>query len=63
MVFAMVCGRVVDVTTAGAGQLIDQLAKKCLNEHTYPFRQPEEARGTLKILPGKINEIGLEEEA
>ncbi len=60
---AMVRGRVVDVTTAGADQLIDQLAKKYLNEDTYPFRRPEEVRITLKILPEKINEIGLEEAA
>ncbi len=60
---AMVRGRVVDVTTAGADQLIDQLAKKYLNEDTYPFRRPEEVRTTLKILPEKINEIGLEEAA
>jgi PPOX class probable F420-dependent enzyme len=60
---AMVRGRVVDVTTAGADQLIDQLAKKYLNEDTYPFRRPEEVRVTLKILPEKISEIGLEEAA
>lgn len=60
---AMVRGRVVDVTTAGADQLIDQLAKKYLNEDTYPFRRPEEVRITLKILPERINEIGLEEAA
>jgi PPOX class probable F420-dependent enzyme len=60
---AMVRGRVVDVTTEGADQLIDQLAKKYLNEETYPFRRPEEVRVTLKILPEKINEIGLEEAA
>ena len=60
---AMVRGRVVEITTAGADQLIDQLAKKYLNEDTYPFRRPEEVRITLKILPEKINEIGLEEAA
>ena len=60
---AMIRGRVVDVTTAGADQLIDELAKKYLNEDTYPFRRPEEVRVTLKVLPKKINEIGLEEAA
>jgi PPOX class probable F420-dependent enzyme len=60
---AMVRGQVVDVTTEGADQLIDQLAKKYLNEDTYPFRRPEEVRVTLKISPEKINEIGLEEAA
>jgi len=59
----MVRGRVVEVTTDGADELIDQLAKKYLNEETYPFRRPEEVRVTLKILPEKINEIGLEEAA
>lgn len=34
---AMVRGRVVDITTAGADQLIDHLAKKYLNEDIYPF--------------------------
>ena len=60
---AMVRGQVVDVTTAGADQLIDELAKKYLNEDTYPFRRPEEVRIILKILPEKINEIGLKEAA
>ena len=60
---AMIRGRVVDVTTAGADQLIDELAKKYLNEDAYPFRRPEEVRVTLKILPEKIKEIGLEEAA
>ena len=48
---AMVRGRVVEITTDGADELIDQLAKKYLNEETYPFRRPEEVRVTLKILP------------
>jgi PPOX class probable F420-dependent enzyme len=59
----MVRGRVVEVTTDGADELIDQLAKKYLNEESYPFRRPEEVRVTLKILPDNINEIGLEEAA
>ena len=59
----MVRGRVVEVTTEGADELIDQLAKKYLNVEAYPFRRPEEVRVTLKILPEKINEIGLEEAA
>jgi hypothetical protein len=53
----------VEITTAGADELIDPLAKKYLNEESYPFRRPEEVRVTLKILPEKINEIGLEEAA
>ena len=60
---ASVRGRVVDVTTEGADRLIDELAKKYLNEDAYPFRQPGEVRLTIKILPEKINEMGLEEAA
>ena len=59
----MVRGRVVEVTTEGADELLDQLAKKYLNVEAYPCRRPEEVRVTLKILPDKINEIGLEEAA
>ena len=58
---ASVRGRVVDVTTEGADRLIDELAKKYLDEETYPFRQPGEVRLTIKIAPEKINEVGLEE--
>ena len=54
-------GRVVDVTTEGADQLIDELAKKYLGEESYPYRQPGEVRLTIKIAPEKINELGLEE--
>ncbi len=53
-------GRVVDVTTEGADRLIDALAKKYLDADTYPFRDPAEVRVTLKILPEKTNEVGLE---
>jgi len=59
----MVRGRVLEITTEGADELIDQLAKKYLNVETYPFRRPDEVRVTLKILPDKINEMGLEEAA
>jgi PPOX class probable F420-dependent enzyme len=58
---ASVRGRVVDITTEGADRLIDELAKKYLNEEAYPFRQPGEVRLTIKIAPEKINEMGLEE--
>jgi PPOX class probable F420-dependent enzyme len=53
-------GRVAEVTTEGADRLIDELAKKYLGADTYPFRDPSEVRVTLKILPEKINEVGLE---
>jgi PPOX class probable F420-dependent enzyme len=53
-------GRVVDVTTEGADQLIDELAKKYLGEDAYMNRQPGEVRLTIKIAPEKIKEVGLE---
>ena len=53
-------GQVVDVTTEGADRLIDELAKKYLDADTYPFRDPSEVRVTMKILPKKTNEVGLE---
>ena len=59
---AMVRGRVVQVTTEGADRLIDEWAKRCLDADSYPFRDPAEVRVTLKILPERINEVGLEEE-
>ena len=54
-------GRVVDVTTEGADQLIDELAQKYLGEDAYMNRQPGEVRLTIKIAPEKIKEVGLEE--
>jgi hypothetical protein len=58
----MVRGRVMEVTTEDADRLIDELAKKCLDADAYPFRDPAEVRMTLKILPTKANQGGLEEE-
>src|SRR5579871_3548262 len=42
-------GRVVDVTTDGADDSIDQLAKKYIGQDKYPFRQAGEVRVLLKI--------------
>ena len=53
-------GRVVDITTDGADELIDQLAKKYIGADTYPFRTPDEVRVTLKIVPDHVAEVGLE---
>lgn len=57
---AMVRGRVVDITTQGADQLIDQLAQKYLGQDKYPWHRPDEVRVTLKIAPEKIDAQGLE---
>ena len=57
---AMVRGRVVEVTTEGAVEQIDRLAKKYLGQDIYPFHRPNRIRTTVKISPEKINELGLE---
>ncbi len=57
---ATIRGRVVEITTDGADDLIDQLANKYLGVESYPFRNPEETRITLKIAPERISAIGLE---
>jgi PPOX class probable F420-dependent enzyme len=58
---ASVRGKVVDVTTDGADDLIDRLAQKYLGQEKYPSRRPDEVRVTLKIAPEKVNEVGLDE--
>lgn len=57
---ASIRGRVVDVTTEGADQLIDDLAKKYMGVESYPFRTATEVRLTFKIAPEKVNEMGVE---
>ena len=59
---ATVRGRVIDITTEGADDLIDQLAQKYLGVERYPYRNPAETRVTLKIAPERISEVGLEQE-
>ena len=57
---AHVRGRVVDVTTEGADEHIDELARKYLGVDSYPFRQPGQVRIKVTIAPEHINEIGLD---
>lgn len=44
-------GRVTEITTQGADDHIDKLAKKYLGKDTYPFRQPGEVRVIYRIEP------------
>ena len=44
-------GRVVDITSEGADEHIDKLAKKYLGQDRYPFRARGERRIILKIEP------------
>ncbi len=47
-------GKVVGMTTEGADEHIDALAKKYLGQDTYPFRQPGEERLIMRIQPEKV---------
>ncbi len=47
-------GKVVEMTTDGADDHIDAMAKKYLGQDTYPFRKQGEERIILKIEPEKV---------
>lgn len=51
---AAVRGKVVDISTEGAEDHIDRLAKKYLGQDTYPYRQPGEQRLIFRIEPQTI---------
>jgi PPOX class probable F420-dependent enzyme len=52
--FVSVTGTVVEDTHEGADEHIDQLAKKYLDQDTYPFRQEGEERVKLRIRADRI---------
>lgn len=47
-------GRAVEITTEGADEHIDKLAKKYTGNDRYPFRQPGEQRLLVRIVPDRI---------
>jgi PPOX class probable F420-dependent enzyme len=49
-----------ELTTDGADPQIDKLAKKYLGVDEYPWRQPDQPRVTVRILPERISAIGLD---
>jgi PPOX class probable F420-dependent enzyme len=53
-------GRVVEITTDGADDHIDELAQKYLGVERYPFRQPGQVRVKVAIAPEHISEMGLD---
>ncbi len=55
--FAQVRGRVVEITSEGAEEHIDRLAKKYLGRDTYPFRQASERRIIFKIAPEHVSSM------
>jgi PPOX class probable F420-dependent enzyme len=54
-----VSGR-ADLTTEGADEEIDKLAKKYLGKDEYPWRNPEEQRITVRIHPEHVDSYGLD---
>jgi PPOX class probable F420-dependent enzyme len=51
----MVRGEVTEITSTGADDHIDDLAKKYLDEDTYPFRQPDEERLLVRVRPDAVS--------
>ena len=51
----------VQMTTEGADEQIDRLAKKYLGKDEYPWRNPDEQRISVKITPEKIDSAGFDE--
>lgn len=47
-------GTVTGITTEGADDQIDRLAKKYLGKDSYPFRRPNEVRVTVRVSPDRI---------
>jgi PPOX class probable F420-dependent enzyme len=50
-----------ELTTEGADEQIDKLAKKYLGKDTYPWRSADEQRISVKIRPEKVDSTGLGE--
>ena len=51
-------GTVAEITTAGADEHINRMAKKYLGKDIYPFRQPGEVRVLYKIDPQRVLTYG-----
>jgi PPOX class probable F420-dependent enzyme len=54
-----VTGR-AELTTDGADEQIDKLAKKYLGQDKYPWRSPDETRISVKITPEKVDSAGFD---
>lgn len=51
----LIRGRVVEMTHDGADAHIDAMAKKYLDQDSYPFRGPGEVRVLVKVLPEHVS--------
>jgi len=48
-----------ELTTEGADEQIDKLAKKYLGQDEYPWRSPDETRIKVRITPEHVTAAGL----
>jgi len=56
--YVAIRGRVAEETTEGADEHIDAMAKKYLDQDTYPFRQPGEQRVIIRVQPEQVHVWG-----
>jgi len=56
--YATIEGRLVSDTHEGADESADRLAKKYLDEDTYPFRQKGEQRVLFRLAPERVHVYG-----
>lgn len=49
-----------EITTEGANESIDKLAKKYLGQDSYPWHKPEEKRLIVRIRPDHVQAHGLD---
>jgi PPOX class probable F420-dependent enzyme len=56
--YVQVRGRVSDITEDGGDAHIDRMAKKYLNQDSYPYRQPGEVRVIYRITPERVQAYG-----
>ena len=52
--FIEIRGRVVDITTEGAADHIDKMAKKYMGQDKYPLNKPGDVRVIFKIEPEQV---------
>ncbi|MEK8023653.1 MAG: TIGR03618 family F420-dependent PPOX class oxidoreductase [Candidatus Hydrogenedentota bacterium] len=55
---AMIRGRVVEMKTEGAEEVIDRLAKKYMGLEKFPYNQPGDVRVTVFVEPDHIMTVG-----
>jgi PPOX class probable F420-dependent enzyme len=56
--YVSIRGRVLERTNEGADEHIDALAKKYLDQDSYPFRQPGEQRVIIRFEPENVRVWG-----